>query len=91
MSTLGPKTPKPDSIDSSYKLYGSVATEGMGAYIQLFRRGGMYHGDVAFFEGNRTLAELKQLQEIIDRAVLILELHEKQEAPPPIPTRFERT
>lgn len=81
---------------TGYESFGSCQVESWGGYVQLYRRDDNYKGDVAFFDGDRSLQALKEMHETLGRAIAVLELYqardakEAKESEESVKTRFDR-
>lgn len=51
----------------------NFCVKGGGSYVCVFMRDGVPFGDVCFFDGNRSVADLKSLRDVLDRAIRYME------------------
>lgn len=84
-------TQKPATI--GYRHFGSCQVQTWGGYVHVYRRDDNYRGDVACFDGDRSLSDLKEMHEALGRAIAVLEVHQRTDqaqAEEAIRTRFDR-
>lgn len=65
--------------------YVDIATirpdpKSMGSYVHVYARGGICAADLQFFDGDRSLDELRLLRSALDKAIVKMQGHMAAEA-----------